>query len=186
VFGLAAALAYAASKAEVGKPAPDFALKDQTGREVKLSELRGKVVVLEWFNAGCPVTVRHHATTPTMKTTFNKYKEQGVVWLAICSQAGSSTESNAKAAQKLSVVTPILDDSAGTVGRAYGARTTPHMFIIDRNGVLAYAGAIDDDPQGNKANATNYVAKALDELLSGTTVTTSQTKPYGCGISYAN
>jgi len=186
VVGLSTALVYAAAQAAIGKPAPDFALKDQNGNEVKLSELRGKIVVLEWFNAGCPVTQRHHVNKPTMKETYQKYKDQGVVWLAICSQDGSSIQANAKAAQKLGVVTPILDDSAGKVGRAYGATRTPHMFIIDRNGVLAYAGAIDNDEVGGKADATNYVAKAIDELLAGTTVTTAQTKAYGCGIKYAN
>ena len=186
VCGLIGATAYAAAKAQVGKAAPDFALKDQTGKEVKLADLRGKIVVLEWFNAGCPVTQRHHVDTPTMKNTYNKYKGQDVVWLAICSQAGSSVESNAKDAQRLGVVFPVLDDSSGKIGRAYGATNTPHMFVIDKNGVLAYAGAIDDDPQGSKSNATNYVAKAVEELLSGTTVTTPQTKAYGCGIRYAN
>src|SRR5688572_16825356 len=141
VAGLTTALAYAAGAA-IGKPAPDFTLKDQTGKEVKLAEFKGKVVVLEWYNPNCPVTVKHHVDTPTMKNTFNKYKDKGVVWLAICSQSGSSVETNAAGAKKLGTVTPVLDDSAGKVGRAYGATNTPHMFIIDKNGVLAYAGAI--------------------------------------------
>lgn len=186
ICSLAASLVFAAAQAQIGKPAPDFTLKDQAGKEVKLSDLRGKIVVLEWFNAGCPVTQRHHsAKSPTMKTTAEKYSDKGVVWLAVHSNSDGSVERNADAARELGVAYPILDDSTGKVGRAYGATATPHMFIIDKNGVLAYAGAIDDDPQGGKAHATNYIVKALDELLAGTTVTTPRTRAYGCGIKYA-
>ena len=187
ICSLTTALAYATVTAEIGKPAPDFTLKDQAGKEVSLSELRGKIVVLEWFNAGCPVTQRHHsAKSPTMKTTANRYEDKSVVWLAVHSNSDGSVERNAQAARKLGVAYPILDDSAGKIGRAYGAKATPHMFIIDKNGLLAYAGGIDDDPQGGKADATNYVAQALDELLAGTTVTTPKTRAYGCGIKYSN
>jgi peroxiredoxin len=187
VGGLTTAIALAAATAEIGKPAPEFALKDQSGKEVKLSDLRGKIVVLEWFNGGCPVTVRHHSpATPTMRATAQKYQDKGVVWLAICSQRGSTAQGNAEYAQKFGVPYAILDDSSGKVGKAYGATNTPHMFIIDAKGTLAYAGAIDDNPNGNKPDPKNYVAQALDELLAGTTVTQPKTKAYGCGISYAN
>ncbi len=184
-IGLSAAWSLRA--AEVGKAAPDFTLKDQTGKDVKLSELKGKIVVLEWFNVGCPVTQRHHSpASPTMKTTAARYKDKGVVWLAVCSNSDGSTAANAQAAQQLKVESLILDDSTGKVGKAYGARTTPHMFVINAQGVLAYDGGIDDNPTGGNSRPTNFVAKALDELLAGSAVSSPKTKPYGCGIKYGN
>ena len=185
---IGAGVAWAAAQAKVGEAAPDFTLQDQNGKEISLSNYKGKIVVLEWFNPGCPVTQRHHSTaTPTMKTTASKYADNDVVWLAINSHAGNTVDGNRAAATKYEVGSPILADPSGKVGRAYGAKSTPHMFIIGKDGKLAYAGAIDDDPNGDKgAAATNYVAKAIDELLAGKAVSTAQTRSYGCGIKYAD
>lgn len=180
---LMTAAAQAAGPA-IGDAAPSFELKDQNGNAVSLDQFKGKIVVLEWFNEGCPVTKRHHSDpVKTMSTLADKYKPAGVVWLAINSTSGSDVSRNRKAAERFGIEYPVLDDSAGKVGRAYGARCTPHMFVIDAKGLLAYNGAIDNDGRGDQQ--VNYVALAVDELLAGKPVTTPQTKPYGCGIKYA-
>jgi len=163
--------------------APGFTLSDHAGKKVSLSDCAGKIVVLEWINPQCPVSRRHY-TTPTMKNLATKYAPKGVVWLAVNSSHFATPKQNKAWADKYTLPYPILDDSAGKVGRAYGARTTPDMRIIDKTGKLAYTGAIDDDPRGNKKKRTNYVAKALDELLAGKKVSTPKTKPYGCSVKY--
>ena len=173
------------AKASIGKPAPEFSLQDQNGKTVKLSDYKGKVVVLEWFNQGCPYVVRHYKAK-TMTSTADKYKGD-VVWLAINTTAGKSAEDNKTSAEAWSISYPILTDKTSQVAQAYGAKTTPHMFVIDKEGKLVYNGAIDDDSSadGTKGDkATNYVAKALDEVLAGKPVSTPETKPYGCGVKY--
>ena len=120
-----------------------------------------------------------------MENLADKYKSKDVVWLAINSSSSATNEIDKKTVETFSLSYPVLNDSAGSVGRAYGAKTTPHMFIIDKEGKLAYKGGIDNDPQGTKANRTNYVAQALDELLAGKPVSTPETKPYGCSVKYA-
>ena len=175
-----------AAKATIGKAAPEFSLQDQNGKTVKLSDYKGKVVVLEWFNQGCPYVVRHYKTK-TMTSTADKYKGQDVVWLAINTTADKTAEDNKTSAEAWSISYPILTDKTSQVAQAYGAKTTPHMFIIDKEGKLVYNGAIDDDSSadGTKGDkATNYVAKALDEVLAGKPVSTPETKPYGCGVKY--
>jgi peroxiredoxin len=173
-----------AAEPNIGERAPSFELKDQNGNTVSLDQFKEKIVVLEWFNEGCPVTKRHHtAPEKTMSTLAAKYKDREVVWLAINSTRSANVDKNKKAADRFGVEYPILDDSAGKVGKAYGARCTPHMFVIDARGMLAYNGAIDNEGRGGKS--VNYVGQAVDELLAGKSVTTPQTKPYGCGISYA-
>lgn len=168
--------------AKVGEAAPDFALKDQEGKEVKLADLKGKIVVLEWTNDGCPVWKAHHAKDKnTMVDLATSYAGKDVVWLGVDSTAGRSGKHLAGTVKDYSLPYRVLEDSAGTVGRAYGARTTPHMFVIDAQGKLAYAGAIDDQ----KAGGTNYVKAAVDALLAGKTPEVATTKPYGCGIKYA-
>ena len=172
--------------AEIGEAAPSFSLKDQDGKTVSLADLKGKVVVLEWFNQGCPYVVKHYKTTKTMNKTAEKYKGQDVVWLAI-NTTGKSAAENKETAQAWSISHPILNDSTTSVAQAYGAKATPHMFVIDKEGKLAYKGAIDDDPsesaeKGDKAK--NYVAAALDEILAGKPVSTPETKAYGCGVKY--
>ena len=179
-----------AQKATVGSKAPDFTLTDTSGKEVTLSSLtgNGQVVVLEWFNAGCPFVVRHHEKYNTMTDLANKYKGK-VTWLAINSSAQGKEGygMDAEAISKWSINYPILIDADGGVGRLYGAKTTPHMFIIDTKGTLVYAGAIDDDrgDQKSPTEKVNYVALALDEVLAGKPVTQSETKSYGCSVKYA-
>lgn len=190
---LAVALAFSSSfaaddkakAAKVGEMAPDFSLQDQDGKTHKLSDLKGKVVVLEWFNQGCPYVVRHHKAK-TMTSTADKYKGQDVVWLAI-NTTGKSAEDNKTSAEAWGIDYPILNDTTTAVAQQYGAKTTPHMYVIDKDGKLVYNGAIDDDSSADGAKgdkATNYVAKALDEVLAGKPVSTPETKPYGCGVKY--
>jgi peroxiredoxin len=169
----------------VGSEAPGFALQDQNGKEVKLSDYAGKVVVLEWWNEGCPY-VQRHAQEGTMKKLAEKYKDDGVVWLAISSNEGVGNEQNKKAAEKYGLSYPILNDSATSVARSYGAKATPHMFVIDKKGKIAYSGAIDNDPEAEKKDDVNYVAKAVEALLAGETVSVAETKAYGCGVKYAS
>jgi peroxiredoxin len=175
--------------AEVGKPAPDFTLTGIDGKEVKLSDYKDKIVVLEWFNPGCPVVVRHH-DKDSLKGTAGELTQSGVVWLAINSgapgQQGHGEEANRKAAEKWGLKHPILVDEAGTVGRSYGAKTTPHMFVIDAKGVLAYAGAIDNDPSGEMKpeERINYVRAAVASLQKNEPVKTTTSKAYGCSVKY--
>jgi peroxiredoxin len=180
-----------ASALKVGDVAPNFKLTDVTGKEYNLSELTkaGKIVVLQWFNPTCPYVKKHYEGTEKTFNNLNaKYKDKGVVLLAINSGAaggpGSGKDRNAEAAKKWDIQYPILLDEGQTVGRAYGAKNTPAMVVIGKDGKVAYMGAIDDDPGAEKPGKTNYVAKAVDELLAGTSVTTSKTKPYGCHIAY--
>ena len=174
----------AAAAAAVGAPAPGFSLEDQTGRKVSLADYAGKVVVLEWVNPECPFVVRH-ANAKTMATLAAKYAGKNVVWLGVNTTHFMGNDANAKWIAKHGLPYAILNDSAGEVGRAYGARTTPHMYIIDPAGTLVYAGGIDDDPGGSKgASAVNYVDRALDEVTSGRPVSMPETKPYGCSVKY--
>ena len=165
--------------AEVGKAAPGFELKGIDGKTVKLSDLKDKVVVLEWFNMECPVCVKR---MPVMEETSAKYAKQGVVWLAVDSTAVRKVEENVAFAKDKKIAYPILMDNDGKVGKAYGAKTTPHMFVINK-GKLAYAGAIDDG-NANEAGKKNYVADALDSILAGKEVATGTTKSYGCSVKY--
>lgn len=182
-----AAAGYAAP-AKLGETAPDFALKDLDGKDVKLADFKGKVVVLEWFNPGCPFVVKHHSTFDTMRKTAKDFKDKGVVWLAINSGAegkqGASKEENTKARTDWKIEYPIVLDPTGVTGKAYGAKTTPHMFIIDKEGKLVYAGAIDNDSSPKKQGSKNYVKNALDEVLAGKKVTDASNDSYGCGVKY--
>ena len=186
VIGWSAAREACTAEAEKDGPrkAPAFTLEDVEGKKVNLSDFADKIVVLEWANPGCPIWLRVHKAG-TFKALAEKYKDKGVVWLAINSTRTSNREKNRKFAETEKVPYPILDDHAGTVGRAYGAKTTPHMFVIDKHGQLAYEGAIDDDPAGRKEKPLNYVDQALTELLAGKAVSVPKTKPYGCSVKYA-
>ena len=177
----APALAESPSSAlKLGAEAPDFTLKDQAGAAVKLSSLRGKVVVLEWTNPTCPFVVRHYkAKTMTQLAAQNPE----VIWLTIYSSYFTQDADNAQWAQKEGVKR-VLNDASGEVGRRYGARTTPHMYVVDAQGKLAYQGAIDDDPYGEKKAPLNYVAEALKALKAGAPVKVGETKPYGCSVKY--
>jgi peroxiredoxin len=168
----------------VGQPAPQFKLDDQAGKPVALSDFKGKIVVLEWTNIDCPF-VQRHMKEKTAATLAEKYKADGVAWLAIDSTSTHNTAMNARTIADHNLPFPILNDSTGTVGKEYGAKTTPHIFIVNKDGTLAYIGGMDNDPEGKKTDRVNYVAKALDELIAGKTVSTPETRSYGCSVKYA-
>jgi peroxiredoxin len=176
---------HAHAHAEIGKPAPDFALKDIHGKEYKLADLKGNVVVLEWINHECPVTNRY-CKAGVMKNTLARFKGKPVVWLAVDSSHFSQQKIEAirKWVGQNEVNYPLLLDAPGTVGHAYGAKTTPHMFVIDQKGILAYQGAPDDDAYGNKGKKRNYVEQAVTALLNGSTVAKAVTKSFGCPVKY--
>jgi len=179
------------SAAKVGSIAPAFTLTDTEGKAVNLSDFSGKVVVITWFNPGCPFVKKHFENGANTFNDLNKkYTEQGVVFVAINSGAagkeGAGKDANVSARKDWKIEFPILLDEDGKVGRLYGATRTPEMFIINKDGTLAYHGAIDDSDKMKEVGKTNYVAKALDEILAGKPVTTAQTKPYGCTVKYGS
>jgi peroxiredoxin len=180
-------------RAELGKPAPDFALKDLDGKEVRLSSFKGKTVVLEWFNPGCPF-VRNAHTKGSLKDTAKRTGANGVVWLAINSAApgkqGHGADANREAAKTYAMAHPILMDESGDVGRQYGATNTPHMMVVDDKGTLVYRGAIDNSPDGEGQSPTggklvNYVDATLGDIGAARPVSTPETKAYGCSVKYA-
>jgi peroxiredoxin len=171
----------------VGQAAPSFSLEDHEGKTHSLADYQGKVVVLEWFNEGCPYVVKHYKEGH-MNKLADQYKSQDVVWLAVNSTKGKDNDHNKKTADKWNMERPILNDSDGKVGKAYGATNTPHMYVIDKEGRIAYMGAIDDNDDSNTASiagSKNYVSAALDAVLKGESVATPQTKAYGCTVKYA-
>lgn len=179
-----------ATKAELGKPAPDFELKDLDGKAVKLSDYKGKTVVLEWFNPECPFVVRAHGEGE-LKGQAARVAKDGIVWLSINSGAagkqGNGLEKNRKAALDWKMTNPVLVDEKGEIGRMYEAKTTPHMYVIDAKGVLVYRGAIDNAPNGKPEEGeklVNYVDAALTNLKAGKPIATAETKSYGCGVKY--
>lgn len=189
----ASAAPVAMEKAEVGKPAPDFALKDLDGHEVRLSSFKGKVVVLEWFNPRCPFVKASH-TKGSLKDAAKRHGKDGVVWLAINSSGpgkqGFGADENRQGAKTYGIEYPILLDEAGEVGHAYGATNTPHMMVIDEKGMLVYRGAIDNSPDGEGESPTDgklvrYVDEALAAVSAGKAPATTETKAYGCGVKYA-
>jgi peroxiredoxin len=170
--------------------APDFTLKDTDGKSYTLSTYvkEGKTVVLEWFNPDCPFVKKHHQVNKSMKATYDAAAKKGVVWLAINSGApgkqGAGLERNQKAREEYGIAYPVLLDENGNVGRAYGAKTTPQMFVIGKDMKLVYAGAIDSDASPAKLGETNYVTAALDAYAAGKEVASSRTKSYGCSVKY--
>ncbi|MFY1830905.1 thioredoxin family protein [Myxococcus fulvus] len=173
----------ALADAEVGKPAPAFTLKDEAGKEHSLSKYKGKVVVLEWTNPECPFVKRHYEAD-TMANTLKGFDAQKVVWLAVDSTSHNTPEKSAAWKKTEGFSYPVLQDASGTTGKAYGAKTTPHMYIIDAEGVVRYAGAIDDDPRGKNEKKNNHVQTAVDAVLNGKPVPASTTTPYGCSVKY--
>ena len=182
----------AQAAATVGQPAPDFTLKDTNGKTVRLSDFKGKHVVLEWTNPGCPF-VRKHYDSGNMPATQKDAIDHAVVWLSINSTAKGSGDYLPPAAlahwlhERKGVATAVLMDEEGTVGQAYGARTTPHLYIVNPQGVLVYAGGIDSIPSARPADiekATNYVKVGLAEALAGKPISAATTAPYGCSIKY--
>jgi peroxiredoxin len=181
-------------QAKIGQPAPDFTLRDLEGKDVTLSSFKGKPVVLEWFNPECPFIKLSHSKGSLVDTAARHLK-QGVVWLAINSSApgkqGHELEKNQEGKKTFGLSHPILRDEDGKVGRAYGAERTPHLFVIDAEGVLAYRGAIDNSPDGEKGAPTggtliNYVDATLADLAAKRPVTTPETSSYGCRVKYAD
>jgi peroxiredoxin len=189
---LAFAAGVANAAASVGQAAPAFTAVDTAGKAVSLADFKGKTVVLEWVNPGCPFVQKHYGSA-NMQATQKAATARGVVWLTINSTAPEAEDYKAPAAlaawmqQQKAASTAALMDSDGSVGRAYGARTTPHMYIVDPAGKLVYAGAIDSHASANPAHiktATNYVQRALDESLAGRPLSLSSTVPYGCSVKY--
>ncbi|NNB95720.1 redoxin domain-containing protein [Corallococcus exiguus] len=174
---------FAADNAEVGKPAPAFTLKDEAGKAHSLSEYKGKVVVLEWTNPECPFVKRHYEAK-TMQTTQKGFDAKKVVWLTVDSSSTHNAKSAADWKKKEGFSQPVLLDTDGAVGKSYAAKTTPHMYVIDGEGVVRYAGAIDNDPRGKEATKVNYVQTAVDALLNGKQVPTATSEPYGCSVKY--
>ena len=183
----------ALADADVGKAAPEFTAQDINGKTHKLSEYKGKIVVLESYNLDCPFCANHFRTG-AMQELQGYATAKGVVWLVINSSGPKSFSyrepAKAKkefAAQKMKA-TAWIDDSSGALGKAYGLKVTPHMVVIDKNGIVAYNGAIDDSPaaEGDPRKARNYVREAIDKLGAGQAVAVARTRPYGCGIKYAN
>jgi peroxiredoxin len=188
------AAASAPVSAQVGQAAPDFTLPDLDGNQVSLAQYRGKVVVLEWFNPGCPF-VRASHTAGSLKGLAEKYAGDGVVWLAINSggagKQGAGVEANREGSNQFGMRHPILVDESGTVGQLYGAERTPHMYVVNAEGVLVYRGAIDNSPDGEGQSPeggklVNYVDGALGAVRSGAKVEPAETKPYGCSVKYQN
>jgi len=179
--------------AEIGKPAPAFALQDLDGKTVKLSDYAGKTVVLEWFNPGCPFVKAAH-TKGSLRDAAKRAVEKGVVWLSINSggpgKQGHGVEANRAGASTFAMTNPILLDESGQVGLAYGATNTPNIFVVDSKGILVYAGAVDNSPDGEgespkDGKLVSYVDQALAEIAAGKPVSVPKTQPYGCSVKYA-
>jgi peroxiredoxin len=186
-------LASAALAAEIGKPAPDFSATDINGKTVKLSDYKGKIVVLESYNSDCPFCNNQYQTG-AMQELQRDLAAKGVVWLLVNSvnpnNPSHRTPEQAQkelASEKMDV-TAWIDDSSGAVGHLYDMKTTPDMYVINKDGVLVYEGAIDNqpDPFHDPSKAQNYVSAAIDALLAGKPVAVAETKPYGCGVKYAD
>ena len=187
-------LEFSYANVQTEQPAPDFNLLNSYGEEVKLSEFRGQTVILEWTNHGCPFVAKHYKTN-NMQNTQTEAKEENVVWLSIISSAPgtqgfvTNEEANELTKSRNAFPSHVLQDTEGSVGKAYGAKTTPHMYLIDKAGILKYQGAIDD--AGGRgfmfkdlSEAKNYIISALIELNKGTKITHPITKPYGCSVKY--
>jgi peroxiredoxin len=183
---------FAADSPAVGSNAPDFSLTDSKGKTQSVSQYKGKYVVLEWFNPECPFVKKHYGSG-NMQKLQAEFTGKGVVWLTIDSSApgleGNLTaeQANAKMTEWKTKQTALVLDPDGKAGRSYGAKNTPHMFVINPEGKIVYEGAIDSKATPNPsdiASSTNYVKVALEESLSGKTVSNANTKPYGCSVKY--
>jgi peroxiredoxin len=187
---LGAALVHAS--VSVGQPAPAFTVKDTSGKDQSLSAYKGKYVVLEWVNPGCPFVQKHYETS-NMQATQKAAEAKGAVWLTVSSTSPEAGDYKKPAdlaawvkAKGASPTATLMDDD-GKIGKTYGARTTPHMYVINPEGKLVYAGAIDSKPTARKddvKSATNYVTAALDEAMAGKPVTKATSEPYGCSVKY--
>jgi peroxiredoxin len=194
IVSLAFVAGTAGAAATVGQAAPAFTATDATGKPVSLADFKGKTVVLEWVNPGCPFVQKHY-NAANMQGTQKDATGKGVVWLTINSTSTDAGDYLPPAEmakwmqQQKAAHSAMLMDADGKVGRAYGARTTPHMYVVDPAGKLVYAGGIDDKASTNVADiprATNYVKAALNESLAGKAVSQANTRPYGCSIKYSS
>jgi peroxiredoxin len=192
VFCSVVALVAAAFAVKVGEPAPGFGAVDSTGKMQHLSDYKGKYVVLEWHNQGCPFTQKHYQSE-NMQRLQKEWTAKGVVWFTVISSAPGKqgfvtpSQENEYLKKMNAAPTAVLMDPAGTLGHLYDAKTTPDMYIIDPAGNLIYEGAIDDKPttdQADIAGAKNYVEAALTEAMAGKPVTDPATRPYGCSVKY--
>jgi len=192
IFAVTTGLGFA--EVEVGKAAPNFSLPDTNGKTHNLADLKGKYVVLEWYQPDCPF-VRKHYRSGNMQSLQKEYTAKGVVWLSIDSSAPGeegnypAVKLNEFAAKDAAARTALLMDPSGDVGRLYDAKTTPDMYIIDPKGNLVYKGAIDNKRStdlDDVKSATNYVKTALDAVLAGKSVSTTSTQPYGCSVKYSS
>lgn len=179
---------------KVGAPAPVFTAVDTSGKTVNLGDYKGKTVVLEWTNDGCPY-VRKHYGSGNMQALQKKWTDQGIVWLSVISSPpgeqgyADAARANNLTTERKAAPSAVLLDPKQNVAKAYGALVTPHMYIIKPDGVLAYAGAIDDKPTTRNADvktAKNHVDEALSELKSGKAVSTTNTRAYGCTVKYSS
>ena len=186
------AVSEANASATVGQPAPAFTLKDTSGKTVNLADYKGKTVVLEWHNPECPF-VKKHYDSANMQGLQSKYTKDGIVWLAVSSTEPGHQDYkkpdalNALLKSSNAAPTAYLMDESGSTGKAYGAKTTPHMYVINPQGTLVYAGGIDDKRSTNVADvktAKNYVSAALDELKAGKPISVATSAPYGCSVKY--
>jgi peroxiredoxin len=184
----------ASAEAVVGQPAPAFTLTDSHGKSHSLASFAGKVVVLEWWNPECPFVQKHYGSG-NMPKLQKEWTAKGVVWLTVSSSGPGKqgfvdgAKANALMKEKAGASTAVLLDHDGKVGRAYGAKTTPHMFVVDAKGKVVYAGGIDDKPStdvADVATAQNHVSAALAEVLAGRPVSVASSAPYGCGVKYAD
>jgi peroxiredoxin len=191
-LALLVAAGTAVAAPEVGQPAPEFTLTDSNGQSHNLSDFKGKFVVLEWLNHGCPFVQKHYAGG-NMQGLQKEYTGKNVVWLSIVSSAPgkqghmSPEETNKAKEEKGAAPTAVLIDADGTVGKLYNAKVTPELFVINPEGTLIYAGAIDDKKSvdaSDVAGAKNYIKQALDEALAGNPVSEPTTGAYGCPVKY--
>ena len=193
-MSMASLVSLVQAAAAPGQAAPEFSLVDINGKMQKLSDYRGKYVVLEWFNSECPFVQKHYESG-NMQSLQARYTQKGVVWLGVNSTSPRHSNyrdpvrSQAILKDWKSAPTAFVLDPDGKVGKQYGARTTPHMYVIDPKGMLVYVGGIDDKPSTNQRDiptAKNLVAAALDESLGGKPVGTPSAMPYGCSVKYDN
>ncbi len=192
VLALVATLGLAQAAPKIGYPAPAFSAVDTTGKTWSLAELKGKRIILEWTNDQCPYVVKHYGSG-NMQALQKEATGAGYLWLSIISSAPgkqghvSPAEADALTASRGAAPTAVLIDSQGVLGRAYEAKTTPHLFIIDEAGNLVYQGGIDDKPTTDPADiagANNYVRQAMAELASGKPIANPVTRPYGCSVKF--
>ncbi len=190
-FAVSTAL-FAADSPAIGTNAPDFSLTDSKGKTQSVSQYKGKYVVLEWFNPECPFVKKHYGSG-NMQKLQEEFTGKGVVWLSVDSSAPgmqghlTAEQANAKMSELKTKQTALVLDPDGKAGQTYGAKNTPHMFVINPEGKIVYEGAIDSKPTPNPADiadSTNYVKVALDESLAGKAVSNANTKPYGCSVKY--